>query len=105
MPLVPNVSIVPPARTRWHIKKLEQLLRAVSNDAVEISDLAVAWLQLLDASTVVSLSLSLSPSLSLPPAEVVRDSIDCYVEAGEDSSDLPGGSQVQSVRWTRQAGF
>ncbi|OLP88002.1 CCR4-NOT transcription complex subunit 3 [Symbiodinium microadriaticum] len=46
-------------RTRWHIKKLEQLLRAVSNDAVEISDLAV-----------------------------VRDSIDCYVEAGEDSDGV-----------------
>ena len=33
-------------RTRWHIKKLEQLLRAVNNDAVEISDLAVACLQI-----------------------------------------------------------
>lgn len=27
--------------SRWHIKKLEQLLRAVNNDAVEISDLAM----------------------------------------------------------------
>ncbi|CAE7245222.1 Cnot3 [Symbiodinium natans] len=46
-------------RTRWHIKKLEQLLRAVNNDAVEISDLAV-----------------------------VRDSIDFYVDAGEDSDGV-----------------
>ncbi|CAJ1443507.1 unnamed protein product [Effrenium voratum] len=43
-------------RTRWHIKKLEQLLRAVNNDAVEISDLAV-----------------------------VRDSIELFVDAGEDT--------------------
>eukprot|EP00913_Durusdinium_trenchii_P007833 g7351.t1 len=28
-------------RTRWHIKKLEQLLRAANNDAVEVSDLAI----------------------------------------------------------------
>jgi len=42
--------------SRWHIKKLEQLLRAVNNDAVEISDLAC-----------------------------VKDSIELYVEAGEDS--------------------
>ncbi|CAJ1451379.1 unnamed protein product [Effrenium voratum] len=42
--------------SRWHIKKLEQLLRAVNNDAVDISDLAV-----------------------------VRDSVDLYVDAGEDS--------------------
>lgn len=43
-------------RTRWHIKKLEQLLRAANNDAVEVSDLAVA-----------------------------KDSIELFVEAGEDS--------------------
>ncbi|CAK9001466.1 CCR4-NOT transcription complex subunit 3 (CCR4-associated factor 3), partial [Durusdinium trenchii] len=43
-------------RTRWHIKKLEQLLRAANNDAVEVSDLAV-----------------------------VKDSIELFVEAGEDS--------------------
>eukprot|EP00930_Biecheleria_cincta_P081313 TRINITY_DN7015_c0_g2_i1.p1 TRINITY_DN7015_c0_g2~~TRINITY_DN7015_c0_g2_i1.p1 ORF type:complete len:886 (+),score=201.87 TRINITY_DN7015_c0_g2_i1:100-2757(+) len=42
-------------RHRWHIRKLEQLLRAVDNDAVEVSDLAV-----------------------------VRDSIEIYVESCEE---------------------
>eukprot|EP00442_Polarella_glacialis_P017057 CAMPEP_0115055730 /NCGR_PEP_ID=MMETSP0227-20121206/4807_1 /TAXON_ID=89957 /ORGANISM="Polarella glacialis, Strain CCMP 1383" /LENGTH=850 /DNA_ID=CAMNT_0002440339 /DNA_START=75 /DNA_END=2627 /DNA_ORIENTATION=- len=42
-------------RHRWHTKKLEQLLRAVDNDAVEISDLAV-----------------------------VRDSVDMYAETAQD---------------------
>eukprot|EP00931_Biecheleriopsis_adriatica_P082832 TRINITY_DN5630_c0_g1_i1.p1 TRINITY_DN5630_c0_g1~~TRINITY_DN5630_c0_g1_i1.p1 ORF type:complete len:796 (-),score=218.01 TRINITY_DN5630_c0_g1_i1:91-2478(-) len=45
-------------RHRWHIRKLEQLLRAVDNDAVEVSDLAV-----------------------------VRDSLDAYLENYEDYHD------------------
>merc|ERR1712113_245583 len=40
---------------RWHIKKLELVLRAVDNDAIEISDLAV-----------------------------VRDSIDYYVDNNQE---------------------
>merc|ERR1712187_803625 len=42
-------------RHRWHIKKLEQILRAVDNDALDLGDLAV-----------------------------VRDSVDIYVEQHEE---------------------
>merc|ERR1711920_528491 len=45
-------------RHRWHVKKLEQVLRAVDNDAVDLGDLAL-----------------------------VRDSIDYYVETAQEDGD------------------